>query len=125
MSSTAPAPAHEAPHDINRLGPDGTERPWFVFRSPGDTISGRVVGYHPTRGARLRDGGEPCGCIVVESDRTGEQVRVGLDKQSLTQSVYALHPHPGMKLSIKFTGWAPSKRSDRRYKRFTAEILDS
>ena len=124
MSSTAPAPANEAPHDISRLGPDGTERPWFAFRDPGDTIRGRVVGYHPTRGARLRDG-EPCGCLVVESDRTGEQLRVGLDKQSLTQSVYALHPRPGMRLSIMFIGWAASKRSDRRYKRFRAEALDS
>ena len=56
MTSTAPAPAHDAPHDIGRLGPDGTERRWFVFRSPGDSIRGRVVGYHPTRGARLREG---------------------------------------------------------------------
>lgn len=124
MSSTAPAPAHDAPHDISRLGPDGTVRPWFVFRAPGDTIQGRLVGYHPTRGARLHDG-EPCGCVVVESDLTGEQLRVGLDKQSLTQAVYALHPRPGMRLSITFTEWATSRRSGNRFKRFKAAALDS
>ena len=123
MSSTA-APTHEAPHDIGRLGPDGAERRWFVFHSPGDNVRGRVVGYHPTRGARLRDG-DPCGCMVVELDRTGEQVRVGLDKESLTGAVYALHPRPGMQLLITFTSWATSKRSSRRYKRFRAEVLDS
>ena len=122
----APAPGAEAAQDIGRLGPDGTERRWFVFRTPGDTISGRVVGYHPTRGARTHDG-DPCGCIVVEADRTGEQVRVGLDKDNLSGSVYALHPRPGMRLSITFTAWAQSQRSGRRYKRFRAEetVLDN
>ena len=124
MSSTAPAPASDAPHNISRLAPDGTARPWFVFRSPGDVIRGRLVGYHPTRGARTHDG-EHCGCIVVEAEHTGEQLRVGLDKPSLTQSVYALHPRPGMTLSITFTEWATSKRTGNRYKRFRAEILDS
>ena len=122
---TFTAPAHEAPHDISRLGPDGSERPWFVFRSPGDTIRGRVVGYHPTKGARLHDDRGPCGCIVVERDDTGDQLRVGLDKESLAGAVYALHPRPGMRLSITFIRWATSKRSGQRFKRFTAELLDS
>ncbi|MYA40492.1 MAG: hypothetical protein F4Z31_01685 [Gemmatimonadetes bacterium] len=126
MSSTAPAPAHAAPHDIGRLGPGGAERRWFVFRTPGDTIRGRVVGYHPTKGARLHNSGVPCGCIVVEQDDSGEQLRLGLDKESLAGAVYALHPRPGMRLSITFTGWASSKKSaGRRYKRFKAEVLDS
>ena len=123
-STSAAAPAHEAPHDIGRLGPDGTERRWFVFGSPGDSVSGRLVGYHPTKGARLRDGA-PCGCIVVESDRTGEQLRIGLDKESLAGSVYALHPRPGMRLSITFVKWVTSERTGRRFKRFRADSLGS
>ena len=121
-ASTA-APANDA-HDIGRLGPDGTERRWFAFRSPGDSVSGRLVGYHPTKGARSRDG-VPCGCIVVESDRTGEQLRIGLDKESLTGSVYALYPRPGMRLSITFIKWVTSERTGRRFKRFRADSLGS
>ena len=73
----------------------------------------------------MRDGA-PCGCIVVESERTGEQLRIGLDKESLAGSVYgAASARPGMQLSITFTKWVTSERTGRRFKRFRADLLGS